>query len=51
MFDGVLGLKLVMFENPDTKDNIETEEERKAHPNAKPIYLYLSKDGILVNVK
>ena len=51
LFDPVFGLKLVMFENPDTKGKIETYEERKAHPNAKPIYLYLSGAPILVNIK
>ena len=39
LIDPIQGIKLVMFENPDTKQRIETAEERKAHPNARPIYL------------
>lgn len=51
LFDPLIGVKLLMFENPDTKGKIETYEERKAHPNAKPLYLYLSGSTLLVNIK
>jgi hypothetical protein len=48
--DAKLGIKVILYENPETKEIMETYLERKAHPRAKCYALYGARSSLIVKV-